>query len=174
MNTLSYRSTAMKILDWIGLSSLERIEARLALLGGFFLFFMMLLITSDILLRTIFNSPIQLAFELVEVLMVFLIFLSFPNAQRQGGFVRIELLTDLFPKEKRRPFEYINYIISIIFFIIFCWRSSIILWDSYMIQETTRGLVPLLVYPARAAIFVGGALMLIELVVELVNYSRRS
>lgn len=155
-----------------GIFNLKGIESGFAVASGFFLFSMMILITVDILCRLIFNAPIQVVFELVEMLMVFVIFLGFAHAQRKGGFIRIELFIHRFAEQKRRPFEYINYIASIIFFVVFCWRSLIIAWDSFVKNETTRGLVPLLIYPARAAIFLGGVLMLIELIVETVRHRR--
>ena len=156
-----------------GRLSLTGAEWGLARASGLVLFFMMLLISADIFMRAAFNDPIQLAFELAELLMVFVVFLGFAYTQREGGFIRVELLLFRLRGVPRRLADYLNYILSIVFFIIFSSQSVIIAWDAFVTGERTRGLVPMLLWPARTAIAVAGIFLLVELTVGLVRYYRR-
>ncbi|MBI2869685.1 MAG: TRAP transporter small permease [Chloroflexi bacterium] len=148
-------------------------EKALAIAGAVILFCLMLLISADIILRAVFNAPIQIAFELAEVMMVF-VFLGFAYTKREGGFIRIELLLSNLSKKTQGRLAYLDYLVSITFFIIFAWQSTLIAIDSIVRTETTRGMVPIQLGPVRTLLAIGVIFMLIELVVGLVKHIRRS
>ena len=152
--------------------NLESTEFGLIMIGGLMLFSLMVLVSADVFMRNVFNAPIQVSFKLSELLMCFIVFLGFAWTQREGGFVRIELLISRLSTPVRSRFDYVNYILSIGFFIVFSWQSVLIAWDALVRGETTHGLISLPVWPARAAIAIGSIFLLAELMVGLVRHCR--
>ena len=73
--------------SWLG-----RVENRLNLLAGLLIFALMLLGVTQIVLRTVFRSPIFGYIDIVEVSMVGFAVLAIAFVQRVGGHVRMELL----------------------------------------------------------------------------------
>ena len=73
--------------SWLG-----RVENRLNLLAGVLVFALMLLGVAQIVLRTVFRSPIFGYIDIVEVSMVGFAVLAIAFVQRVGGHVRMELL----------------------------------------------------------------------------------
>ena len=71
---------------------LGRVEDRLNLLAGALVFALMLLGVAQIVLRTVFRSPIFGYIDIVEVSMVGFAVLAIAFVQRVGGHVRMELL----------------------------------------------------------------------------------
>lgn len=61
---------------------------------------MMLLTTTDVVARYVFNSPIRGAFELTEILLATLVFLAMPLTTQLDEHVRVDLIK-LPPKSRR-------------------------------------------------------------------------
>ena len=76
---------------WLG-----RVESRLNLLAGLLIFALMLLGVAQIVLRTVFRSPIFGYIDIVEVSMVGFAVLAIAFVQRVGGHVRMELVVSRF------------------------------------------------------------------------------
>lgn len=63
---------------------------------------MMLLITVDVLLRKFFSSPINGSYEIVECLLMVVVFSSFSFSQMRKGHVKVTVLIDMMPWRVRR------------------------------------------------------------------------
>jgi TRAP-type C4-dicarboxylate transport system permease small subunit len=133
---------------------------------------MMLLIVADIVLRGAFNKPIQAGVEIIELMMVCVVYLGLAYTQSQGGFVRMEVIISRLPSSATWYTEYLNYVLIVAFFCLFCWRGILLAIESLATRELTFGIVPVPVYPARVALAAGGILILIEVIVELVLHHR--
>ena len=73
-------------------SLLNRLESRLNLIAGLIVFALMFLGVIQIVLRTVFRTPIFGYIDIVEVAMVGFAVLAISYVQRVGGHVRMELL----------------------------------------------------------------------------------
>jgi TRAP-type mannitol/chloroaromatic compound transport system permease small subunit len=73
----------------------DQLTALMNALGTLSIFGLLLLINSDIVGRTVFNSPVRGTTELVSLAIVGIVFLQLPNTLWAGRFVRAELLLDL-------------------------------------------------------------------------------
>ena len=149
-----------------------RIVGYFAVIACFFLFLMMLLIVADIILRGAFNKPIQAGIEIIELMMVCVVYLGLAYTQNQRGFVRMEIIISRLPSSATWYTEYLNYIFMIVFFCLFCWRAIFLAIESLATRELTFGIVPVPIYPARVALAAGGILVLIEIIVELVLHHK--
>ncbi|MGB7241609.1 MAG: TRAP transporter small permease [Sulfitobacter sp.] len=66
-------------------------EHGLGVICAVVLLCMMSLTGVDVIARYVLNAPIQGAFELTEVLLVFLVFCAMPLTTRTGGHIEVEL-----------------------------------------------------------------------------------
>jgi TRAP-type transport system small permease protein len=60
------------------------------------LFFLMVMTFCDVVLRSIFNSPIEAATELTRICMAIVVFASLPVISARGGQIVVDLLDPLF------------------------------------------------------------------------------
>jgi len=60
------------------------------------LFFLMVMTFCDVVLRSMFNSPIEAATELTRICMAIIVFASLPVISARGGQIAVDLLDPLF------------------------------------------------------------------------------
>lgn len=70
--------------------------------GGLTLLAMMLLVVAEVLLRSLFRFPIPGTIEMVEVMLVIVLFSGMAAMELTKGHVRVTILTDKFPAVVRR------------------------------------------------------------------------
>lgn len=73
----------------------DQLTALMNAAGTLAIFGLLVLINSDTVGRTLFNSPIRGTTELVSLAIVGIVFLQLPNTLWAGRFVRAELLLDV-------------------------------------------------------------------------------
>jgi len=84
----------------------------LGLIGNITLVLMMLLMVADIFLRYAFNSPIMGSFEIVEFMMVVVVFFGFAATQMEDGHVRVTMLVNRFPPRLRHAVDSITLLVG--------------------------------------------------------------
>jgi TRAP-type C4-dicarboxylate transport system permease small subunit len=87
------------------------------------LFFMMLLITSDVLARALFQKPLLGTYEITQFLMVFVVFFGLAYTAVHEGHVTIMWIFDLLPQEIQSVFNGIAYLSGLILFGLIGWQS---------------------------------------------------
>jgi TRAP-type C4-dicarboxylate transport system permease small subunit len=73
---------------------------------------MMLLTTADVCLRYFFNMPIKGANELIESMMLVVVFLGLAYVQYTKNNISIDLLVNKFPQKTQSAIDSLTYIIS--------------------------------------------------------------
>ena len=53
---------------------------------------MMTMVTADVLLRNLANAPIEGSYELIEFILLCLVFLSLANTQVEGSHIRVDFI----------------------------------------------------------------------------------
>ena len=81
-------------------STLSKIERFFALFAGILIMIMMILVCTEVLGRTIFNSPIHGAIDILEQLMVAIVTLGISYGQSNFCNVRMTIICDHFKKRK--------------------------------------------------------------------------
>jgi len=76
-------------------------DALLGVIGAAVLFAMMILTTTDVVLRYVFNAPLRGAFELTELMLVVLIFSGLPLVSHNDKHVTMDVI-DRFLTERLR------------------------------------------------------------------------
>jgi tripartite ATP-independent transporter DctM subunit len=119
---------------------------------------LVILITLDVVLRYFFNRPIKGSYELVEFMMVLLVFLGLGFTQTRKGHVSITLLTNNLSSSKLAVIHSITYLLSLGIFVLITWRS--ILQAGFLRESgTTSDVLFMPNYPFMWVVVLGSALL---------------
>lgn len=86
---------------------------------------MMSVVTVDVILRSSIGKPILGAYELVQLLMVVLIFFALPYTALKDGHVTVDLVYDRFSSRGRAIIDSISNFLSFGIFVLICWQSVV-------------------------------------------------
>jgi TRAP-type C4-dicarboxylate transport system permease small subunit len=131
------------------------------------MFGLMVLVTADTIRRYAFNSPIHGVFEMTEFMMAALVFLTLAYAQRKKAMINVNLLTSHFSP---RTNDYLNlfvYIFGFIFWALITWQGAEAVYFAWKIMDRTPGLVKFPLYPPKSLVPIGGALLCIQLIIDI-------
>ena len=155
---------------WSRLLTIQaKVENAFAWIAGTLVLAMMFLVTSDVLLRQLFNQPVAGTFELMEMGMVGVVYLGVAFVQRQRGHISIEMATDWLPPRGRRLLEAFGSLIGLAFAAFLTWRGAVYAWDAFYTGSYVGSVLKLPLWPARALIPVGSAVLSARLVVDTIT-----
>lgn len=104
---------------------LRKIESWLVLVGAMMLFVMMLIGSSDVIGRYLFNKPIPYAIEYEKILMLLIVVFGWAFLQSKfvGGQIKVELVVSRFKPRAQIVIRFINMFISLGLFVLIAWQS---------------------------------------------------
>ena len=110
-----------KVVYIIGIAA--RVSARIVnSIAAAFLFILMLLTCSDVILRYLFNKPIMGSFELTEFMMAIIVSFSLANCALQKGHVRVDLLVSRLSERAQIVMNSLAYFAFLGLFALITWR----------------------------------------------------
>ena len=123
----------------------------------------------DVWGRFLFNQPLHGTFELTELLMVAVVFLSLTSCQAEGRHMRVDFLLTRMSKRRRAVVDSIAYMCGIVACGLLACYSIGPAWLSWSIREVTWGIISFPVYPAKFVVVVGSGLLMVQLTLDLVG-----
>ncbi len=160
----------------MSMSSLGRLLESVALLvllvGGVGMLGAMFLGTADVVGTQFFGRPVAGALELTESTMVLIVFGALAYAQLRRNHIRVELLYARAGPRARACMDLLADVAAIGFFGLLLWQAILEAMTSWRIGEATVGLIRFPLYPARWILVTGTALLLAQLVLDLVRDAR--
>ena len=82
------------------MSRLLHVAVRLpAILASLALFLLMVMTFCDVILRSVFNAPIEVAADMTRLLMAIMVFSVLPVVSAQGGHISVDLLDGFFKRK---------------------------------------------------------------------------
>lgn len=136
-------------------------------IGGVIGFLMMFLVVSNVVSRYLL-FPIEGALEIIELSLVFMVFLGITYTQMVGGHIKVTSLTSRFPHTIRTRLEFAVTILCLFISICFCLETFRFALASWIARESTiGGSVP--IYPAKMVIFLGFLLLSVQMVLEMLQ-----
>lgn len=93
------------------------------------------MITYDVFLRFVFNSPLPASVEISQLMEPYVVFLPFAYTLAMKRHVRVTLLTIRLPLKARKVCELITYTLDMIFFALLCYYSWLEFASSYLANE---------------------------------------
>ena len=79
---------------------MQRISFLPVLLAGFALFILMVMTVCEVILRSLFNSPIEAATELTRILMAIMVFSVLPIISARGEHIAVDLTDGFFHRHR--------------------------------------------------------------------------
>lgn len=154
---------------WVGgaVITVQSVSRALAVLAALIVFGMLLVTVVDIGLRTAIHRPIPGVFEYSEVALVALVFLGVPYTMQVGGHVAIDSLTSRLPAAWRHYVEAVALTLTLPFVVWLTVASARVAVESFQSGEAKYGVVQAVVWPGRAAIAIGSALLAAEIAIMI-------
>ena len=130
-----------------------------AFLSGVALLTMAFLGVADIVGIHLFGQPVPGMVELTSSLMVATIFLGLPLTEARGQNVRVEVLSQQFPRPVRRVLDLVARLSMATLFGFVAWFGLQQLIRSIETNEYAQGLIEVPYWPARLALVIGEVLV---------------
>jgi len=144
-----------------------KVELALILIAGLIVMLMMIMVTADVLMRNLFNRPIEGVYELVTLLFVSAVFMGLSFVQFAKENVKIDAPTEKLPIAVKEILEWFGYLIgAVIAFIIF-WKSGQEAYRSFVTQDYTYGSAKLLNWPSKTVAALGMLFLGIRLLLDM-------
>ncbi|MBT5110152.1 MAG: TRAP transporter small permease [Rhodospirillaceae bacterium] len=147
---------------------MERLALSVLLVGGAGMLTAMFLGAGDVVGTQFFGWPIHGALEITESTMVLIVFGGLAYAQIRRSHIRVELLYSHMPPRVRAAMDVFSDIAAMIFFGLLLWQAVNEAMFSWSIGEAADGLIQFPLYPARFILAAGTALLILQLVLDLV------
>ncbi|WP_338825682.1 TRAP transporter small permease [Neomoorella humiferrea] len=158
MGKLSRRIESLMRTVCLGFSAV----GALALMG------MMFLVVTDVFLRFTFNHPILGSYEVVEYLMVLVVFLSLAYGQLNKAHVNVEIITQYLSGGARTFAELVTTIISLYIFILLTWGGILQVKHVRATHQVSQALaIPH--WPFQIVVVIGGVLFCLVLLHDIVR-----
>lgn len=152
-------------------SLLRRVINALAAPGiaiaGWAVLAMMVIAAADVA-GTIFKHPVTGALELVQALMVMVIFLALPYAEAGNQHIAVDLFYSKMPSGVRRACSLVGLVLSLVFFGAMAWQGWKLFWNSWTIKEYASGAIQFPVYPSKALFALGVTAATLVILAKLV------
>jgi len=139
----------------------------LALAGGLLVFVMSVITTGDIIGRDVIGKSIPGCYELVQYIMVFVVFFGVAYLESKKGNVRVEVLFIRFPGRMKVAVELVSAIFALFIFGIMLYTSGIYTWESWVARETMYGIKGGPLYVWKFGVPFGCFFMCIELFIGM-------
>jgi TRAP-type C4-dicarboxylate transport system permease small subunit len=142
-------------------------------IGMAFLMLLMLLITSDVLLRAALNRPIRGTNELAEFMMIIVVYFAVAYAQRMKVHVSIDLLYSRFPKRVQAIVDSFIYLLSL-------GICSLIVWQAFVNMKRLLGInrlsdvLNLPVAPFQLILAIGFLVFCLVLLLDVLHSLRKA
>ena len=142
--------------------SLTKVNKMFATLAGVATLTIMAIGSIDILATNLLSKPVPAAFEIIETLLVIVVFFSISLAQTHKVHIRVELLYNLMSKELTLISDLIAFFLSAAMYGLIAYYGFEAGVRSYVRGEFAPGIISFPIWPTRFALFVGASLMTIQ------------
>lgn len=136
--------------------------------GRAILALMVVLITLDVVLRYFFNRPIKGSYELVEFMMVSLVFLGLAFTQTKKSHVSVTLFTGKLSPAQMAVIGSAAYLLSLIIFSLITWRC-LVQAEALRVNGTSSDILFIPTYPFMWVVVFGSALLSLIFLIDFLK-----
>ncbi len=144
----------------------EQLLKGVALLGGFVLFGIMILVSVSVFFRYALNRPILGDQELVEIGMALVVMMAMPFATLKGDHIRVDILDDRIGDIGRFAGDVFARCVSCFVLLLLIGKTWDKMLDAYKYDDVTN-MIEIPVWIAYASITLGMGLVAIVMAVQL-------
>jgi TRAP-type C4-dicarboxylate transport system permease small subunit len=128
-----------------------------------------LIISLDVVLRSVFKAPIPAATEITIILIPYVTLFPFAYTLINGQHVRVSLLTDKFSLKGRAITDAIAYTAALIYFIILFWYSWLYFWESFVMKEIMPAIIKVPWWVGKLAMPIGILMIAIQCILSFIG-----
>ena len=129
---------------------------------------MLFMITADVSLRTLFNSPLPGILDLTELFMVVIVFGALSYTEFTDSHIHIDIMINWYGPKAQLITKIISLFIGFIFFALLVWQGGRMALMSWQIREVTmNSAAPLPVYFSKSMVPIGSFFICIRFVVQI-------
>lgn len=151
--------------------ALVRVESVFSAVTVVMMLAIMVIVTADVLLRYLFNSPIQWAFDLIGLyLMAGIFFLSLSSTYAEHGHVGVDVLMQRLPPKGLRLAEMLTCLVAIPFFAAVAKVGADRAIGNFVNHDTLSGLIPWPTWIAAALVPLGCGVLVLRLAFRLLGH----
>jgi len=148
---------------------LQSTALGLLLLGAVGLIMSMVLGFADVIGTKFLDYPVPGTLEFTESTMVLVVFGALAFTQSKRGHIRVEIFYNYGGPRTRALLDAFTHLIALLYFGLLCWsgiQEAIYSWE---ISEASMGTIRFPLFPARALLAIGTALLLVQLVIDIAS-----
>jgi TRAP-type transport system small permease protein len=161
-----FGSTAMLVDTWIA-----RIVKATSFAAAIALIAMMLTTVADVAMATLFKRPIIGAYDMVETMLVFSVFLGIPATFLRNGNIVVDVIDFFVAKDTVRRLQQVALFLTLVFLVLMFWNMITPALDAYKFGDKKQELgMPLWVL--WLPILLGVLMSAIVVLVSLLRGSR--
>lgn len=146
-----------------------RLTVGSALIAGFAILAMTLLITTDVVLRYVFNAPTKWIDEISTYLMVVAVFLGLAYTLREKGHVSVEFVTERLSTRIRDWVKVFSSIALLIFAVILIFLTWNVFFLSFVNQTISNSIIGVLIWPIQLLLPLGLAIMVLVSIYQILK-----
>lgn len=128
---------------------------------------MMFLITYDVVLRYVFNSPLDWQMEVSQFLMLIMVCLGAGYTELYKEHVNVTLFYEKWSPRTRAIVDLITHPLAIIMIVVLIWDGGQIFWQNYIHEFRTSSVWSPVQWPAKLMVPLAGVLLGIQILAKL-------
>ncbi|WP_306141759.1 TRAP transporter small permease [Roseibium sp. MMSF_3412] len=152
--------TSARSTDWR-----KRVEVPFVIAGAVLVFVLMGLSVADAFLRSVINSPIFGANDYAQIILSFIVAVSFPLCVLSGRLIAIDTLLRYFPGKLQVFLDWASSLLGVVMLAYLAWRAFFNALEAASFGETTL-LLQLPYAPSYYAVALGCGLSAMVLLLE--------
>jgi len=158
------------VLDGL-LRALTAIEKVVSSIAAFFMFAIMIIVFSDVVMRYVFNRPFSWAYDLISLyLMAGVFFLILSEAYASHAHVSVDILQQRFSPAMIRVTEIVTCLVGITVFSLIAWLGWLRAVDSFQSNDVMAGGIPWPMWPSIGLVPFGAGLITLRLALHLIAH----
>jgi TRAP-type C4-dicarboxylate transport system permease small subunit len=160
----------INVLDGL-LRALGAVEKVVSTIAAIFMFAIMIIVFSDVVMRYAFNRPFSWAYDLISLyLMAGVFFLILSEAYASHTHVSVDILQQKFPQAMIRLTEIVTCLVGITVFSLIAYLGFLRAIESFRSSDVMAGGIPWPMWPSIGLVPFGAGLITLRLALHLVAH----
>ncbi len=150
------------------LAAIEKIASTIA---AIFMFAIMIIVFSDVVMRYAFNQPFSWAYDLIALyLMAGVFFLVLSEAFTSHAHVSVDILQQRLPPAAIRVTELVTSAVGMVVFSLIAYLGYLRAIDSFQAGDVMAGAIPWPMWPSIALVPFGAGLLTLRLALHFIGH----
>lgn len=148
---------------------LERVSYVIAVVTGWTLFVIGLMLGYEVVARYFFNAPTIWAEELSRLLMVWAVFVGSSVLIQNDGHIRVTVVTEILPAGIKRAVRFLSMCVVVLISGLVAWNGIPIAWNSFEVGRTTGSMMDIPSWWMQASVPVGFGLIFLQAIIKAIT-----